>query len=515
MMKYRYRTRPYQHQVKALKQLLRQGYGGALLMEPRTGKTKVAIDWLSVLVTQGKIDRALIICPNRVMGTWVQEIHTHCPLRVHITVWDAEERGRGFPPTPPGYQLYLLIVNFEAFGSPGKKLPSGRRSRASGRFKVRSNIWKWVGGNPAACVVDESHKIKSPSGKVSNLIVSMQGGFPFRTILTGTPQTKANRAADVWMQWNFLNPERFAEWPTVSDFRDHFGKWIRDNGYPQWVGPRNMAQLRKLISEDSFIIRRDQCFDLPPREDVVRYVELNPRTREVYQTMAEEMVVEIEDGRFAEAPIKLVQSLRLQQITSGFVTDDQGEIKVLSLEKALELEYILEDLAIEKDQKIVVVARWRKDLDSIERISRTLHLPVWSIRGGVSRKDSDQNIQKFRSHNGAAVMVLQPSSASLGIDLSSASTMVWYSHTPSWVDFSQCCDRIALSRISTTFIHLVVKNSVDEVVLDTLAHDGDVGRALMTNPRELIHGHPLDLDDTGQLVGLGQFQPLLKRKGTK
>lgn len=514
MTVYRYKTKPYQHQIKALKRLLKQGYGGALLMEPRTGKTKTTIDWLSCLATQKKIDRAVIICPNRVMGTWLNEIHLHCPLRVHVTVWDADERKKGVPSTPRGYDLYLLIVNFEAFATPGRKTQSGRRSKASGRFKHRSLIYKWLDGKPAACVVDESHKIKSPSGKSSNMIVSMQKTFPYRVILTGTPQTKAKRAQDVWMQWQFLNPERFAQYNTIAKFRDHFGRWTSANGFPQWLGPKNMAELQKLMAEDAYIIRRDQCFDLPPREDLVEYVELRPNTAKVYKQMAEEMIAEIESGVYAEAPIKLVQSLRLQQITSGFITDDQGEKRVLGMEKGDKLQELLEDYCVEKDQKLVVVARWRHDLDLAEELARALELPVWSIRGGVSRVDSDTAIHRFRDAEGAAVMVLQPSSASLGIDLSSASVMVWYSHTPSWVDFTQCCDRIALSRNSTTFIHLVVKQSVDEVVLSTLAADGDVGRALMTNPRELINGHPLNLNDQGQIMGLGTFQHK-KKKGRK
>lgn len=512
-MKYVYKTKPYQHQVRALKQLLRQGYGGALLMEPRTGKSKTAIDWLSVLATQRKIDRAVIICPNRVMGTWLNEIMTHCPLRVHVTVWDRDERSRGVPATPAGYQLYLLIVNFNAFGVPGKKLPSGRRSKASGRFKVRSLIYKWLAGQPAACVVDESHKIKSPSGKVSNMIVSMRDAFAYRVILTGTPQTKANRAHDIWMQWQFLNPDTFKEWPTVADFKEEFGRWTNRRGFPEYIGPKNINTLKNRMARDAFIIRRDQCFDLPPREDIVHTVRLNDCTRKIYRLMAEEMVAEIEEGRYAEAPIKLVQSLRLQQITSGFVTDDQGELQVLGLDKLNALEELLEDYAVDKDQKVVVAARWRHDLDGIEGLAKSLGLPVWSIRGGVSRADSDKAIERFREHEGAAVIALQPNSASLGIDLSSASVMVWYSHTLSWVDFSQCCDRIALSRSSTTFIHLVAEKSIDEIVISTLAADGDVGRAIMMNPRELINGHPLDLNDAGQIKGLGTFQ--VDRKGGK
>src|SRR3546814_10797975 len=46
---YRFKTRPYAHQKEALRQLISNGYGGALLMEPRTGKTKTTIDYMSML----------------------------------------------------------------------------------------------------------------------------------------------------------------------------------------------------------------------------------------------------------------------------------------------------------------------------------------------------------------------------------------------------------------------------------------------------------------------------------
>lgn len=507
MSTYKFRTTPYAHQKAALRKILRQGYGGALLMEPRTGKSKVTVDWLCIQVKKGRLDRALIICPNRVMGTWVNELLLHAPIRVHVTVWDAAERKRGVPATPAGYDLYVILVNFDAFGTPGKKTSSGRRSKASGRFKHRAMIKKWIDGRPAACVVDESHKIKSPSGKVSNMIVSMHSMFPYRLILTGTPMTKANRAFDIYMQWKFLNPDRFSDLPTVGEFKEEFGQWTQRNGFPQFLRPKNMKKLHQRIQEDAFIIRRDECFDLPPREDIIRLVELDA-SRGAYDQMAEEMIALINEaeGKVAEASIKLVQSLRLGQITSGFVTLDDGTIERLGYEKA----HVLKELIIEeaeKDQKIVVVARWKPDLDLIEAMARDLDLPVWSVRGGVKRSESDQHIIDFRNHTDAGVMVLQPAASSLGIDLSTAAHMVWYSHTPSWVDFTQCCDRIALSRASTTFTHLVATKSVDEVVLNTLANDGDMGRAILSHPTELIQGHPLDLDDYSRLKGIGLFQP--------
>lgn len=501
MTTYKFKTTPYVHQKKALRRLLKQGYGGALLMEPRTGKSKVTIDWLCVLNQLGRVQGAIIVCPNRVLGTWVREVLTHAPRNVHVTVWDKNGRAAGKPPRPPGYDLYVVLVNYEAFSNPGRKTASGRRSKTTGRFKHRSLLERWAAEvGTVALVLDESHKIKSASGKAANMLTSWGDKFPYRAILTGTPLTKAKRAYDIYMQWKFLNPDRFKDYPTSADFKEHFGRWTEKNGYKQFIGPRNMPELVRRMREDAVIVQREDCFDLPAREDIVIPVKLT-KSRPAYDKMAEEMVVELENGEYAEASIPLVKTLRLGQITSGFVTSaDSGERVRLGFEKAKVLEGLLEDL-FEKDQKVIVAARWVDDLDLIEATGDALKVPVWSIRGKVKRTDSDRAIHEFRDHEGAGLMVLQPSAASLGIDLSTASTMVWYSHTPSWVDFTQCCDRIALSRHSTTFYHLVAEHSVDEVLINTLATDGDVAKAIMAEPGKLVDGQPLDLDDYSRLRG--------------
>jgi len=508
MPKYKFKTTPYKHQRQALKKLLKQGFGGALLMEPRTGKSKTTIDWVSIKNQLGHIDRVVIICPNRIIGTWVAEFHIHCPRNYNITVWDSEGRKTPPPAVRGTYQLEVVIVNFEAFATPGKKTKSGRRSKASGRFKNRTMLEKWMGDKSTTCiVVDESHKIKSANGKAANMIVGMGEKVPYRLILTGTPLTKAKRAHDIYMQWKFVNPDRFDDLPTLADFKAHYGRWKdvpvkrgdpKSRTFPKYIGPKNMKELQSRMGEDAVIVLREDCFDLPPREDIVVPVKLKA-SLPAYEQMAREMIAMLEDGDMAEATIKLVQNLRLSQITSGHVTTDEGEFKRIGFEKHDALHEILEDM-LEKEQKIVVAARWKPDLDLIEAMGHELGFKTYSIRGKVKRADSDKAIVDFRECQEAALMVIQPQAASMGIDLSTASTMVWYSHVNSWVDFTQACDRIALSRTSTTFYHLVAVDSVDEVVLGTLANDGDVAKELMAHPERLLGGTDLGQDESGRIT---------------
>lgn len=487
--KYRFKTKPYQHQVKALRKLLRSDFGGALLMEPRTGKTKVAIDYMSALHLKHGLQKVLVVCPHRVMGVWIREIRKHCPYDVQVIVWDAKARKHPIS-QPNGHDdLTVVLVNYDAFKTPGKKLASGRRSRKTGRFKSRSMIYKWINNEPALCVLDESHKIKSPSGKTSLMIVSMQRFFKWRIILTGTVVTKAKRIHDIYMQWKFLNPSRFEDLETAKDFRDYTGRWIEANGFPMWTAPKQggIDDVRRRIHKDSFAVHREDCFDLPPREDVIEYVKIAGETARVYDELSEEMVAMLENGEITEASFPIVLALRLAQITGGTTNTPKPDVRTFRIgsEKLRALEPHLEQ-ALDLEEKLVIAARFKPDLDSIFRMCRQMGLLCLPLRGGVSRVIGDERIRRFRNHDGAAVFLMQPQAGSLGIDLSSSAKMIWYSLTPSYVDFTQSCDRIALSRNSTTFVYLLAEHTVDQVIYDALQSDGKVAKAITTDPRKLL-----------------------------
>lgn len=498
-------------------------------MEPRTGKSKTAIDYFSIQATKGEIDKVIIVCPNRVMDTWVAEIHRHCPLIVHTTVWDSKARRKGPPPpVTKTYDVHVVIVNYEAFATPGRKTASGRRSKASGRFKVRSMLRKWIESTPSKCVMilDESHRIASPSGSAANMIVSMHRDAHYRLILTGTPVTKAKKAHDLYMQYKFSDPTRFADLPTADDFKNAFGRWIEKQdkfgrSYPMWVGERNHGLLQERIHQSGVVVAREDCFDLPPREDIIEKVPLTTSAR-AYDEMAEEMVATItETNRLAsglalqlqkaideededlvkeireelrtkvhtvEASIKLVQGLRLRQITSGIAKTDEGQTIRIGREKLRALEPILQEHQ-EHESKVVIAAQFVPDLGACVRMAKNMGFTTFLLRGGVSRDEAAHNIREFERMDGPAVFVVQPQSGAEGIDLSSAAHLVWYSLTPSWVKYKQMCDRIALSRKSTTFTYLLGEDTVDELLYDTLQTDGQVAKAILAEPERLLRTH--------------------------
>ena len=91
-MNYRFKSKPYAHQLSALeKSWEKEVY--AYFMEMGTGKSKVLIDNISMLYDKGKINGVLIIAPKGVYQNWYNlEIPKH--LVDHI---DREETFRSMP----------------------------------------------------------------------------------------------------------------------------------------------------------------------------------------------------------------------------------------------------------------------------------------------------------------------------------------------------------------------------------------------------------------------------------
>ena len=495
MPRYVYKTRPYVHQVRALKKLLRQQYGGALLMAPRTGKTKVAIDWLAIKFKLREINRVLIICPKFVMDVWEEQLEMHCPVPYEVYFWDRTERKNGGIP-PAGKRLLVVITNYEAFQTPGPKIktnkvddegnPVYRRSTKKGRIANRNEVRRWCQGGKVAGILDESHRIKSPGAAAARTIITTHAAFPYRIIATGTPITKKARPHDAYQQWKWLNPVRFEDFENLEDFKQYFGRWvkIKQVPVPLFKGSRHFAELKELMEMDAFSIDRDQCFDMEP-DDVQEIPIKLSRSARVYDDMAERMVSYIRQHT-AEASIPLVKVLRLAQITGGHVTTDKGQSIVVGTEK-IDATMDLMRECIEHGERVVIAARFRPDLDLLYDKIRSMSrkLPVFEIRGGMKREEVTVGLKKARKiTDNPLVYIVHPRAASLGIDLSFCSRMIWYSLTNSYVDYTQCCDRIALAPFRTYTYMLA--DGIDRLLYEELQEDGQIARAVIRNPERLF-----------------------------
>jgi hypothetical protein len=90
-MNYKFKTKPYAHQLKTLEMSWDKDEF-AYFMEMGTGKSKVLVDNIGMLYDAGKINAALIIAPKGVYRNWYSgEIPIHLASHIqHKTVlWTA------------------------------------------------------------------------------------------------------------------------------------------------------------------------------------------------------------------------------------------------------------------------------------------------------------------------------------------------------------------------------------------------------------------------------------------
>ena len=91
MINYKFKTKPYEHQLKALEKSWAQDTY-ALFMEMGTGKSKVLVDNIAILYDRVGIGGALIVAPKGVYKNWDQiEFPTHMPDHIDHTkvLWEA------------------------------------------------------------------------------------------------------------------------------------------------------------------------------------------------------------------------------------------------------------------------------------------------------------------------------------------------------------------------------------------------------------------------------------------
>ena len=480
---------------------------GAILMEPRTGKTKVAIDFVSMAHHVGQCNRVLVVCPAAILDVWVAEIAMHCPYKYTVTIWDKKGRKKVDLPRFGRDCLDFVLINYDAFSTPGRvtriltdesgKRAGVKRSRTrGGRFDMKRAFLAW---QPQAILLDESHRIKSVTARKSKVLHALGSVAPIRIIMTGTAVTKKKRVFDLYSQWKFLNPASpllhgpDGEPLTLKEFKQRFGVWTERNGYPQWLRERNPKTLHKLVHEESFAVAREECFDLPDNyPDQIIRVPLE-ESASVYDQMAEEMVAMIKSGEVTQASIKLVQNLRFAQITSGLAKTDptfeypDGRTVLIGSEKLRVLQDLLIDL-IENEEKVVICARFRADIQRIQKLTQKLKLPSFVLYGGQKREERTTAIRRFKEHQGAAAFIMNPQAGSMGIDLRAASTMIWYSMINSFVDYTQSRDRIALSGNANRFIFLLAEGTYDELQYDTLGDDDALVKLMMSSPEKLRRG---------------------------
>ena len=468
-MKYKFKTKPYAHQLTALEKSWNKKVF-AYFMEMGTGKTKVAIDNIAMLYDNGKINGALIIAPKGVYKNWYsQEIPEHLANHIKPTtvLWKSlinktqqEELDKLFK---PGLDLHILVMNVEAFST-----------KKGVDFAAR-----FLNSHNTFMAIDESTTIKNPGAKRTKNIVALGKYAKYRRILTGSPVTKS--PLDLYKQCEFLD-EYLLDHSSYYTFRTRYAvlRKAHFNGRSVEivVGYKNLGELSDKLKPFSYRVLKDDCLDLPKKTFMKRTITLSAEQDKVYKQM-KQMALAHMNGKMITTASALTQLMRLHQITCGHFTADDGSIQTIKNNRISELTDLLEEV----EGKAVIWAHYQYDVNEIVKtITKEYGEDSIVTYYGLTPQDERQdNIKKFQDDPKCRFLVGTPSTGGYGITLTAASTMIYYSNGYDLEKRQQSearIDRIGQEK-PMTYIDIICEETVDDRIVKALRKKINIATEIM------------------------------------
>lgn len=447
----------------------------ALWAEPRSGKTAVALKWIEHIRPRV----AVVVGPKIAEATWRTEAAKWLtiPYRFHPLT-----AGNEYPDIPAGKgPVRILFVNYEQFGKgPWKRLKP-----------FLDKMAKLCNGE-GMMLLDESHIIKTPNGQIGKTIRPLAYKWKYRLLMTGTPVTNPSQIDAVYGQWTFANPGIRDRWPSARDFREYFGEWTTVKGYPELVRPIRQAELNEYIQSDVITMVGPNA-DVPIRKARYRVPAV---VLAAHKQMLKKGVLYYRDKTFIDPKLAedddiavvglnpLTRLLRMRTLVAGWLKDDEGRAFTVGIAARARLK-ALGAVMRKCDGKIIIACTHLWEVRLVERYLRLKKYGYRIVTGAV--KNRNEVIEDFQRDRDVRVLLVQPRTVSMAVDISVANDLIWYTSDFNYVTFKQASDRIKLSPANPTVWFLCGRGTVDEDVWATLQEDHDHLNKLVQRIRRRHH----------------------------
>lgn len=463
----------------------------ALFMEMGCGKSRTLIEILRrIYARAGKIRPTLIFAPKIVCRKWKEEFAKYSKIhqsRIFVLEGSGVQR---LALLNKAIELYgtefIIVTNYE----------SVEMNKLYDRLiDVGFEVIGW----------DESQRLRSPSSVRAKRMIPIADRAEHKYLLSGTPVLDG-MGMDVYMQFRLMDGgESFGQ--NYFSFRNTYffdknAGMPKAKHFPDWKpNPRMHAEFQRRLDTKSIRVLKKDCLDLPPliRKEV--YDEFTPEQKKHYSAMSKEFITWLDSvndmPRAAIAQLAITKSLRLQQIVTGFVNDEEGNAVRIPCNRTTVLAQLLED--IKPTDKVIIWAVHQENYkmiaevcDKVRRKYVQLHGVVKGSDYGVKDKDVYSHVVKeFCKNPDVTVMIANQAAGGVGIDLVEAKYAIYYSKNFSLENDMQSEARNYRggSEMHDTVIRIDITTpaTIDEVINRRLQGKLDGGSVLL-DLRETLAG---------------------------
>jgi SNF2 family DNA or RNA helicase len=464
------KSTPYKHQLDCFELSKdRRSYG--IFSDMGTGKSIMCLMTAAHLYLTGKIKRLLVVAPHGCYMNWIDEVPKHLSeeLPYKLAYWSSystkDDKKQLAALELPGEALRILVVNIEACVT----------ERAV-NFMI-----EFMKKQSTILIVDESTSIKNPNSKRTKIMINMGKFAEYRRICSGSPIP--NGPLDLWSQTEFLQ-HNLLGFVNYFAFRNRFcimqEQRLGTQSFKKVVGYRDKDVLKRLMRQFSFIIRKEDCLDLPKKVYQTVDVSMGKQQTAAYNAMLQDAFIQLEPKGQVTAQMVMTQLTRLHQIACGFLKPDQ--MSEVPFDEPNDRLNTLIDLLEQAPGKVIVWANYRYNVKQIisaisERFGKET---VVDYYGDTSNEDRKHAKQVFENPNSPVrYIVSNPQTGKFGNTWIQATTVIYYSNDYNLESRDQSEDRA--HRIgqkgavhnpgedpSVLYIDLRVRGTVDDKIIRVL-----------------------------------------------
>ena len=400
------RYRPMEHQ-RTTAEFLTLHKKSFCFNEQGTGKTASAIWAADFLMKQGKVRRALIICPLSIMDSaWRADLFEVAMHRtVDVAHGDAKKRKKII-----NNGAEFVVINFD-----GVEIVED---------EIRNGGFDLI-------IVDEATHYKNAQSKRWKCLNRLVTEDTWLWMMTGTPA--AQSPLDAYGLAKLVNPGAVPRF--FGSFRDQVMMKITQF---KWIAKPNATETVYNALQPAIRFTKEQCLDLPDMTYVKRAVELTRQQKKYYNELKNKLVMEAAGEEVTAVNAAIVMN-KLLQISAGAVYTDDGA----TLEFDIKNRYnVLKEVIDESSQKVLVFVPFRHTIDIIVDKLRKDGLTAEVIRGDVPAANRTEIFKRFQETPDPKILVIQPQSAAHGVTLTAANTVVWWGPTSSLETYAQANARV-------------------------------------------------------------------------
>jgi SNF2 family DNA or RNA helicase len=459
-----------------------------LFLDPGLGKTSITLAAIKILMAKKLVSKVLIVAPLRVCySVWPREIDKWSDFsKLRIEVLHGDDKDAALE-----RDADIYVINPEGLDwllqTKKTKVTSVKTGKTTTKIEVDIRRFKKLGFD--TLVIDELTKFKHTNSGRFKALKLVHKTFGRRWGLTGSPAS--NGLLDLYGQCYILDEGR-ALGPYVTNYRSKYFETVDKAGFVWALRKGAPEEIYERLSPLALRMAAEDYLDMPQLIENNIKLDMPAGAREFYDRLEEDLIARI-DEKVIVASNAAVASGKCRQVANGGIYLDPEVtamgFKVLKGKKEwAELHDVktdaLEDLVEElQGSPLLVAYDFGHDLARLR------------ARFPSAKFAADYTAKKFSeleaSWNRGEIPLLfgHPQSIGHGLNLQEQGNHVaWYALTWDFELYDQFIRRVRRqgSKSKKIFVHhLIMRDTIDEVMLYSLKSKNKGQQALFTGLKEL------------------------------